>query len=121
MVAAVVFGDGPMVTRKDRRHSGRVTPQATISQKGLLENDLFIDVLYDEWTNYRDGFRDWFRDFKKIKNVKDKHWSHLFEKRIRMNKNQKRLLQRRKARQDRQKMRTSLKDESAIPTQLYMR
>ena len=92
-----------MVTRKDRRQSGRRTPQATISQKDLIENNLFIDVFYDDWEDYRDGFRDWFRDFKKIKNVKDKHWCHLFEKRIQMNKKQKKLLQRRKTRQDRNK------------------
>lgn len=88
-----------MVTKKDRRHSGRVTPQATVSKKALIENDLFIGTFYDDWQDYRDGFRDWFRDFKKIKNVKNRTWSGLFEKRIRMNIKQKRLLQRRKARQ----------------------
>jgi len=87
-----------MVTRKDRRHSGYVTPQATISKKELIKNNLFIDDFYDDWQDYRDGFRDWFRDFKKIKNIKDKKWSPRVEKRIRMNKKQKKLLLRRKAR-----------------------
>lgn len=87
-----------MVTKKDRRHSGYVTPRAEISKKDLIENDLFIDEFYDDWENYRDGFRDWFRDFKKIKKVKDKQRSHLFKKRTQMNKKQQKLLQRRKAR-----------------------
>lgn len=86
-----------MVTKKDRRHSGYVMPQATIPKKALIENNFFIDVFYDDWQDYRDGFRDWFRDFKKIKNIKGKQWSHLFEKRVRMNEKQKKLLQRRKA------------------------
>ncbi len=87
-----------MVTKKDRRHSGYVTPQATISKEELIKNDLFIDDFYDDWEDYRDGFRDWFRDFKKIKNIKDKKWSPCIEKRIQMNKKQKKLLLRRKAR-----------------------
>ena len=87
-----------MVTRKDRCHDGYVTPHATISKNDLIENDLFIDDFYDDWSDYRDGFRDWFRDFKKIKNVKDKWWNELCWKRIRMNKKQELLLQRRKAR-----------------------
>lgn len=86
-----------MVTRKDRRHSGYVTPRANISKQDLINNDLFINYFYDDWSDYRDGFRDWFRDFKKIKNVKDKKWSDLFTKRVRMNKKQKLLLQRQKA------------------------
>jgi len=99
-----------MVTRKDRRHSGYVTPQATISKKDLIENDLFIDDFYDDWEDYRDGLRDWFRDFKKIKRVKDKHWNHLFDKRIRMNMKQQKLLRRRKARRE---MVTLLKSETS--------
>lgn len=97
VAVAVVFGGSFMVTRKDRRHSGYVTPRAMISKKDLIGNDLFIDDFYDDWEDYRDGFRDWFRDLKKIKHVKDKEWNHLFEKRICMNQKQKLLLQRRKA------------------------
>ena len=68
-----------------------------ISKRDLIDNDLFITPFYDDWQDYRDGFRDWFRDYKKIKNVKGEQWSKVFEKRIQMNKKQKKLLQRRKA------------------------
>lgn len=98
-----------MVTQKDRRKSGYYTPWAAISKKSLIENDLFIDSFYDDWDNYRDGFRDWFRDFKKIKkvdigyrNFNDK----LYDKRLRMNMKQKRLLQIRKARKSRDEIKT---------------
>jgi len=65
---------------------------------GMLrrEQQFLINSYYDDWEDHRDGFRDWFRDFKKIKNVKDKQWSHLFEKRTQMNNKQKRLWRRRK-------------------------
>ena len=90
-----------MVTKKHRRHSGHVFPRPTISKKELIKNDLFIDSFYDDWEDYRDGFRDWHSDFKKIKNIdigKSSVYDELYEKRIRMNKKQKRLLRRRKAR-----------------------
>ena len=93
-----------MITKKDRRHSGYVTPLATISKKDLIENDLHIDDFYNEWGNYRDGMRDWFRDFKKIKQVCERHaraYDSLYQKRIRMNRKQKRLLQIRKAKKSR--------------------
>jgi hypothetical protein len=90
-----------MVTKKDRRHNGYVTPNLTIPPKDLIKYDIFIDEFYDDWEDYRDGFRDWFRDFKLIK------WVHprkrlfneeLYNKRVRMNLKQKRLLKVRKAR-----------------------
>ncbi len=84
-----------MVTGRDRKHSGYVTPRATMYKKDLIENGLFLNPQYDDWLDYRDGFRDWFRDFKKIKNVKNRQWSSLLEKRVRMNQKQKRLLRRR--------------------------
>lgn len=89
-----------MVTQKDRRKNGYSTPLATVSKKGLIENDLFINPVYDDWDDYRDGFRDWFRDFKKIKKIGccRKHYGEIYDKRIRMNKKQKRLLKIRKAR-----------------------
>lgn len=103
MVNAKEFGGIPMVTKKDRRHSGYVTPQATVSPKDLVKYDLCINDFYDEWLNYRDGLRDGYRDFKKIKKIYPTGWndvwcSELIEKRICMNKKQKRLLQRRKMR-----------------------
>ncbi len=88
-----------MVTKKDRRHSGYVTPRATVSKKDLEEYDLVIDCFYDDWLNYRDGFRDWFRDFKLIKRidskVKCRVYPELIEKRLRMNLKQRMLLKRR--------------------------
>ncbi|MBI2129225.1 hypothetical protein HYU07_03210 [Candidatus Woesearchaeota archaeon] len=90
-----------MVTKKDRRHSGYVTPHITISPKDLIRYNLFIDDYYDEWVDYRDGFRDWFRDFKKIKNIKPRvrfFNENSYKKRICMNLKQKRLLRRRKVR-----------------------
>ena len=58
-----------MVSRKDKRKSGYVTPRATVSKKNLMRFDLFIEPYYDDWLDWRDGMRDWFRDFKKIKKL----------------------------------------------------
>ena len=88
-----------MVTKKDRRHSGYVTPKATVSKKDIIKYDLFINDFYDDWEDYRDGFRDWFRDFKQIKKVFPRQTRYLreevIEKRIKMNLKQKRLVRRR--------------------------
>ena len=92
-----MFGGNPMRSKK-RRHSGYITPRLTISKKDLIETDLFANPFYDDWEDYRDGFRDWFSDFKAIKKIKDKHWSDLIEKRTKMNEKQKKLLDRRQAR-----------------------
>lgn len=99
-----------MVTKKDRRHSGYVTPHATVSPKDLVKYDLVINDFYDEWQNYRDGLRDGYRDFKKIKKIYPTGWNYVWcsefvEKRIRMNLKQKRLLKRRRARKLREKFR----------------
>jgi len=91
-------------TQKLRRRSGYVTPRATVSKKDLLKNDLFINPFYDEWKNHRDGFRDWFGDFKKIKKLHRRHWifnDELYEKRNQMNSKQEKLLKRRKVRKNR--------------------
>jgi hypothetical protein len=90
-----------MTSKKDRRHSGYVSPTITISKKDLVRYDLFIDYFYDDWTNYRDGFRDWYRDFKTIKGVRKGNNSGFEEQvdmRIRMNRKQEKLLLRRKLR-----------------------
>jgi hypothetical protein len=90
-----------MVTQKDRRKNGYSTPLATVSGKALVENDLFINPVYDDWDDYRDGFRNWFRDFKKIKKIDygyKKQYEEIYDKRMRMNKKQNRLLRIRKAR-----------------------
>ena len=92
-----------MKTKKQRRHSGYVSPRATISRKNIIKYELFINSFYDEWENYRDGLRDWFRDFKKIKKIHQGFGSfneNLYRKRIQMNLKQKRLLRRRKIRKN---------------------
>jgi len=85
-----------MVTKKDRRHSGYVAPQPTISKKDLIKYDLFINTFYDDWNDYRDGFRDFLSDFKKIKRIHKGRGKYLcngiIEKRICMNLKQKKLL-----------------------------
>ena len=92
-----------MVSKKDKRRSGYVTPVATVSRKELLANDLFIQPFYDDWNDYRDGRRDGFRDFKLIKESGQGKWwcEELVSKRILMNQKQKKLLRRRKARKTR--------------------
>ena len=76
-----------------------MTPGLTVSYKECLEEDLFIDTYYNDWEDYRDGLRDWFSDRKLIKNIPT-NVSHLegFEERVKANKKQKILSQRRKKR-----------------------
>jgi hypothetical protein len=84
-----------MVTKKDRRHSGYVTPRATVSKQDLFRDNHFINEYYDPWNDYRDGQRDWFSDFKSIKNVNSNRFKRnegLYIKRIHMNLKQKKLL-----------------------------
>ncbi|MAE12984.1 hypothetical protein CMO92_00325, partial [Candidatus Woesearchaeota archaeon] len=78
-----------------------MSPRQTIPKKELIKNDLFIDSFYDDWEDCRDGFRDWFSDFKTIKKIKrgiNFFNDELYQKRIRMNTKQKMLLTRRKVR-----------------------
>jgi hypothetical protein len=93
------FG-GIRMNRKDRRHSGYVSPESTVSRKDLVKYDLFINEIYDDWNDYRDSFRDWYRDFKMIKNIKDRRYSKELDVRLRMNKKQEKLLKRRIARKN---------------------
>ena len=96
-----MFGGITMVTKKDRLHSGYVTPKLVIPKKEFIKENLFLNPLYDEWENYRDGFRDWYSDFKLIKKISGRSYGfnkELYEKRIYMNKKQKMLLKRRKVR-----------------------
>ena len=92
-----------MVSKKDRRHSGYVTPRLTISKKDLIKYDPFINSFYDDWMNHRDGLRDRISDFKKIKKIHHKKSrffnEEMIEKRIKMNLKQNKLLKRRKAKQ----------------------
>lgn len=51
-----------MVSKKNRRHSGRYTPRLVCG--GMKYSDMKDEALepmevYDDWTDYRDGMRDW--------------------------------------------------------------
>jgi len=100
-----------MITRKDRRKSGYVTPEPTVSKKDLIKYDLFVNPFYDDWCDYRDGFRDFINDFKKIKKIHRARGKYLCEevlkKRIRMNLKQKKLLKRRQAKKFMKKLLSS--------------
>ena len=97
-----------MASKKDRRKSGYVTPKATISKKDLIEYDLFINPEYNDWQDYRDSFRDWYGDFKTIKKVNPRvlcYDEEMYNKRIRMNKKQIRLMIRRKKKRYKKQLR----------------
>ncbi|MFT4310026.1 MAG: hypothetical protein ACMXYC_00155 [Candidatus Woesearchaeota archaeon] len=69
-----------------KRKSGYVTPSLVISKKALIHNNLFINRIYSDWNDWRDGFRDWFKDYKTIKKIpKCLSKLHGYEKRIVMN------------------------------------
>lgn len=87
-----------MKNNKIRKNSGYYTPQLVISKKQLIQEHLFVNPVYNEWLNYRDGFRNWFRDNKLIKKIERLRFRYFdfFEKTIIMNKKQKKLLNRRK-------------------------
>lgn len=91
-----------------KRKSGYVTPDLTVCKKDLVEYDLFINEFYDDWSDYRDGFRDFINDFKKIKEVNKSRNKYLGEeviqKRINMNLKQKKLLKRRQAKKVMQRL-----------------
>jgi len=97
--------------RRWKRKSGYITPDLTISKKDLIKYDLFINTFYDDWFNYRDGFRDFISDFKKIKKIHKSRGKYLcrevIQKRIRMNIKQKKLLKRRQAKKIMEKLRGS--------------
>ncbi|MBI4148953.1 hypothetical protein HY491_00755 [Candidatus Woesearchaeota archaeon] len=91
-----------------KRKSGYTTPDLTIPRKELIKFDLFVNPFYDEWNNYRDGFRDFIGDFKKIKNIHGNRGRYIckevLEKRMRMNLKQKKLLKRRQAKKSMKKL-----------------
>ena len=91
-----------MISKRVRRKSGYVTPNLTVSKKELIQYDLFVTPIYDDWCDWRDGTRDWFRDFKLIKKIpwrtSGSYNKEIWEKRMKMNQKQKRLLKRRKNR-----------------------
>lgn len=91
-----------MVQKRWKRKSGYFTPQPTIPFKEIVEEGFFINPIYDDWVDWRDGSRDWYRDFKLIKRIHYKeniYFQEIVDKRFQMNQKQKMLIQRRKARQ----------------------
>ena len=78
-----------------KRKSGYVTPGLTISKKDLIRHNLFVNPFYDDWNDYRDGLRDWYSDFKKIKRVNlgvTWYQEELYQKRVKMNTKQKQIV-----------------------------
>ena len=61
-------------SKKVRRHSGRVTPNFAIKGKysKLIEEALEPQEMWDDWSDYRDGIRNWpeRRNNKEIKKTK---------------------------------------------------
>jgi hypothetical protein len=80
--------------RKDRKHSGRVTPYPTIPIKLLKQENLFLNDFWDDWVDYRDGLKVSL-DNKKIRSEHMWQADSLDVKRF--NNKNKLLLQRRKA------------------------
>lgn len=89
-----------MARKRWKRKSGYVTPQPTISLMEIIKEGFFLNPRYDDWSDWRDGARNWYNDFKLIKRIhpqKNIYHPELVDKRVRMNMKQKRLLLRRKA------------------------
>ena len=51
-------------TTKTRRHDGRVYPRLLYPQRLLEENGIFVNCEWNDWIEYRDGFRDRSRRWK---------------------------------------------------------
>lgn len=92
-----------MTSKKDRLRSGWYEPRTEVPTRVLDAEGIVVNLEYDEWSNYRDGWRSWHLDYKRIKYV-PLHTFRLFEEtittRIAMNAKQKRLLKVRRARKD---------------------
>ena len=87
-----------MVSKKDRRHSGYITPVVFIPKKELEKNDIFIEDYYNPWANYRDGHRNLLGDKSKIKRINFAFDEDLFFKIVKNNKKLKKMEKIRKAR-----------------------
>lgn len=82
-------------TGKERRYSGRVSGDSTLDypKKEIIKNCLEPKEFYDEWQNYRDGFRG-YDDHTKLQNenmvwsrqFKIKRWNEKIKKMIRLRK-----------------------------------
>ena len=80
-----------MVTRRTRKESGRKYNKFYDPEEGEYNG-----FEYDDWIDYRDGQRDFFKDKTKLqpKNIKKGHWG--FQEFENFNKKLKKLLKRRK-------------------------
>ena len=60
-----------MISKKDRRHSGWCMPHSTIDmpKKWLIDNCLEPQIFWDDWNEYRDGYRDYIGDRTRKKKV----------------------------------------------------
>ena len=87
--------------KKKRRHDGYSTPIATIPIYELKnpKSDIFINEYYDDWENYRDGFRNIYEDYKSLKRLPIRYLERTESGQIRLKMNDKikRQLQIRKA------------------------
>ncbi len=61
------------LSRKNKKHSGRIYPQIFGSQKILDEEGIFVDYYWDDWENYRDGRRGDL-DIKKLRKKHGSFW-----------------------------------------------
>ena len=93
-----------------KRKSGYRSPTLTVAPKDLIFYDLFVNSIYDDWTDWRDGMRDWFSDYKHIKRIPIScKKSSAYDMRIRMNIKQKKLLIIRKKRKARKVSKLNVK------------
>ena len=77
---------------KAKRHSGRYYPRPTNIRS---EDNYYIVEEYDDWDDWRDGFRDIYSDGKLLKKIPD---NYLTSKRKHLNKKIKKMIKRRKER-----------------------
>ncbi len=86
-----------MISKKDRRHSGRTTPDLLIPKNIAIYECLEPQPFWDDWNDRRDGFRNWMSDGKKIIKISKHCDCQSCKNRIKWNKKNQLLLQRRKA------------------------
>lgn len=93
-----------VVSKKDRKHSGRERGRTTLkySKSFIINNCLEPREYYNEWNNYRDGYRDDL-DKTKLRKFKSKYIDWWFDYN-KWNQKIKKLLQRRRARKDAKKI-----------------
>lgn len=58
-------------SKKQRRHSGWTTPNSTIRmpKNYIIDNCLEPQIFWDNWNDYRDGYRDYLGDRSKKKKL----------------------------------------------------